>query len=493
MDGRAEVASHETSTVAVTLQEQREQLEKVLHSETFKAARGLQKFLDYVASKTIAGLADEIKEYTIGTEVFGRAADYDPRVDTVVRVQALRLREKLREYYDREGATDEVRLIVPKGHYIPRFTRRAAPSAAELGSSSSSMLLPPGLTAGNSASESGAVAALVPPPRREHGKRALRWLRVGLATLVFIGLGLLVIRSKSRRSPQVGDGSQQARAHVMEAGSFPVGLWADFIRNESSPIVAYSNDVFLKTESSDLLRVRDEEIGNLGATPTSDVASRLSLNRRLLLQAGPVSVDDSYTGTGEVMAVFYLTRMFGQFHTVPQVKRSRLVTVDDLSRHDLIFLGSPRENAFLAGLPLTQDFVFAWPQPASAWKGRIINLHPQPGETAFYEIQRDPRNHVMRTDYALVSFLPGITPARKIVALGGITTLGTQAAADFATSPAGMTEIAERFGTGPPGARQIPSFFQVLLKVEVMKGDILSVNYVTGHVMHTFRSLAQKD
>ena len=78
MDGSAEVVSHEAASSPVTPQEQREQLQKVLHSETFKAARGLQKFLDYVASKTIAGLSSEIKEYTIGSEVFGRASDSTP-------------------------------------------------------------------------------------------------------------------------------------------------------------------------------------------------------------------------------------------------------------------------------------------------------------------------------------------------------------------------------------------------------------------------------
>src|SRR5438270_11401116 len=81
---------------ALTLQEQQEQLDKVLRSNAFRSAHALRKFLDYVGSKALAGLSDEVKEYAIGTEVFGRPADYDPRIDTVVRVQAIRLREKLR-------------------------------------------------------------------------------------------------------------------------------------------------------------------------------------------------------------------------------------------------------------------------------------------------------------------------------------------------------------------------------------------------------------
>jgi len=486
MDGSTEVVANEAASTPVTTQQQREELDKVLRSETFKAARGLQKFLDYVASKTIAGLSSEIKEYTIGTEVFGRATDYDPRVDTVVRVQALRLREKLREYYEAEGAADEIRVIIPKGHYIPHFTRR--PPLPDLLAPSSGPLSHNLGGNGSHAAHSPSSAA----PLTDHVDRSSLWFRVGLAALILPGVALLLVRYGGRSSSQSVDASQ-TKADLARSSSFPVGPWADFAKHEAPPIVAYSNDVFLKTESSDLLRVKDDDIGNLGATPTNEVASRSSINHRLLSQAGPVSVDDSYTGTGEVMAVFYLTRMFSELHTTPQVKRSRLVTVDDLSRHDLIFLGSPRENAFLAGLPLTQDFVFAWPHPASAWKGRILNLHPKQGESATYEVQRDPNNHVMRTDYALISFLPGISPSRRIVILGGITTLGTQGAADFATSQNGIYEIAEHLGTGSAGSRQVPSFFQVLLKVEVMKGDILSVNYVTGHVIHPLQNLAAKN
>src|SRR5579872_6632851 len=121
MNARNGAALNEVEVPAVTLDQQREQLDRVLHSEVFKAARGLQRFLEYVGAKTLAGLSDEVKEYAIGTEVFGRPPDYDPRIDTVVRVQALRLREKLREYYEGEGAGDEVLLAIPKGHYVPFF------------------------------------------------------------------------------------------------------------------------------------------------------------------------------------------------------------------------------------------------------------------------------------------------------------------------------------------------------------------------------------
>jgi len=194
------------------------------------------------------------------------------------------------------------------------------------------------------------------------------------------------------------------------------------------------------------------------------------------------------------MGVHYLTRLFVQAGAVIAVKRSRLVTTDDLSHHDLIFLGSTRENALLAGLPLVQDFVFDWPPLAGMWKGRIKNLHPQPGETDAYQIERDPKTHVLRTDYALISFLPGIAPDRKIVVLAGMTTLGTQAAAEFATSQSGMAELRKRLSAQSSAAgNRLPAFFQVVLKVDVMRGEILNVSYVTAHTIRPSQPVVQKN
>src|ERR671910_2180960 len=98
-----------------------EQLEKVLHSRTLQNSENLKAFLRFVVEKTLADEDVQLKEYTIATEVFGRRSDYDPRIDSVVRVQAGRLRTKLQEYYAGEGKADEVIIDLPKGHYHPVF------------------------------------------------------------------------------------------------------------------------------------------------------------------------------------------------------------------------------------------------------------------------------------------------------------------------------------------------------------------------------------
>ncbi|HMD99995.1 MAG TPA: hypothetical protein VKM93_22030 [Terriglobia bacterium] len=467
------------------------QLEKVLHSEVFRLAPGLQRFLKYIASKTIEGQSHEIKEYTIGSEVFDRPADYDPRIDTVVRVQAHRLREKLKEYYGGEGAGDDILLVIPKGHYVPSFSRRAS-----VGNKAAIPEPSPGLSktpemakSGPTVQPNGSNGNSWPRLGGESERRSLLWVLSCLTVAVLLSLGLALHSLRSGPSPE---DNLQSRSGAAK-GSPPTGLnrplrdlWAGFTGAESSPIVTYSNTVFLATETSDLLRLKSEEVDNLGAPARADVASRLVANPRLLRNAGPVFFEDVYTGTGEVMAVFYLTRLFGELRSPLQVKRSRLVTTDDLSRHDVIFLGSTREDALLAGLTLSQDFVFAWPRlPEGVWGGQISNLHPLPGEQPIYEVERDPGTHVVRADYALVSFLPGVASNRRIAILGGLTTFGTQAAAEFATSPSEIAELAGRLETGPgaSGVKAHP-FFQAVLRAEIMKGDILSVKCVAVHAIH---------
>ena len=100
----------------------RAHLTELLASRLFRSARRLSLFLTFVVDKELSGEGEVIKEYVIATEVYGRGSDYDPQIDSTVRVEASRLRAKLRDYYASEGATAPVRIELPKGSYVPFFT-----------------------------------------------------------------------------------------------------------------------------------------------------------------------------------------------------------------------------------------------------------------------------------------------------------------------------------------------------------------------------------
>ena len=122
----------------------RQQLDRILHSGPFHQSQRRQRFLEYLVNETLAGRSDRLKGYNIALEVFDRPETFDPTVYPLVRIEAARLREKLREYYDTDGQGDPIRIDLPKGKYTPqiefrhedapRITRQEAPSTQEVSS-----------------------------------------------------------------------------------------------------------------------------------------------------------------------------------------------------------------------------------------------------------------------------------------------------------------------------------------------------------------------
>ena len=107
----------------ITSQAIRAQLHRILSSEAFIRSRRIQRFLEFVVEETLAGRADQLKEYGIGIAVFDKTHDFEPAVDPIVRNEARRLRLKLIEYYGQSQSrpADAVLIDIPKGGYVPVF------------------------------------------------------------------------------------------------------------------------------------------------------------------------------------------------------------------------------------------------------------------------------------------------------------------------------------------------------------------------------------
>src|ERR1700685_3700175 len=99
----------------------RRQLERVLASQCFSRNDRLSRFLRFIVDRRLEGRDSEIKESVLAVEVFGRAADHDPKQDSIVRTEAARLRARLNEYYQGPGKHDALVIEMPKGGYIPEF------------------------------------------------------------------------------------------------------------------------------------------------------------------------------------------------------------------------------------------------------------------------------------------------------------------------------------------------------------------------------------
>jgi hypothetical protein len=114
-------------TMVVELEANQTQVQRIMQSKTFRTSEVHRNLLQYLAEKSLSGTADNVKEYTVGLDVFGKPASYDPRQESVVRMHVGRLRQKLLEYYRSEGMDDPIYVDVPKGGFKVTFEPRAAP------------------------------------------------------------------------------------------------------------------------------------------------------------------------------------------------------------------------------------------------------------------------------------------------------------------------------------------------------------------------------
>jgi hypothetical protein len=399
----------DTSGTSTARDELHSHVERLNRSGILHGSESLCKLLRYLAEHSLDSPGTPLKEYQIATEVFGRSADFDPRLDSTVRVQTGRLRSKLAEYYAGEGAADRIVIEIPKGSYSLTWHNRT-PVVEE----------PPP-----------ALASEV-PKTPQPGRYPASWflISVGIGGAVVV-LSVLAIRFLMPSRSTVASADQPPPALL--------AFWKGFTSGPEAPLVVYSNAEF----------VGRPETGLRYFNPAIDKGKQIL---------------DHYTGVGEVMSVHELDRVFAILHKPLRIKRGRLLTWDDAKTSDLVFIGSPSENLSLRELPGTQDFVFTR-KPVEPRKGdlSISNLRPGSGEAQLYLASEPP----ITEDYALVALTSGLNQSRRVLILAGITTFGTQAAVEFVCRAGKLEELLSKLG---PEAVRSMSPFEALLKVKVSGG-----------------------
>ena len=395
------------------------QLEKLENSQALHGSESLRKLLRYLGKHAIEHPGVPLKEYQIATEEFGRPPDFDPAVDSMVRVQAGRLRTKLNEYYALEGMEDPIRVELPKGAYTLAFHHRAlAPheSRTPLPAPGPPSLIPE------------AVAAY--PPRVPRG-----WLFavVGLSALLVAALAVLFLTR--RETPVASAGSDAPPPAALEQ------FWKPFLQGPDEPWVVYSNAAFIGRPETGMRYFNS-------------------------LKDPRDSVWDHYTGVGEVLAVHDLDRAFSSLHRGLRVKRGSLFSLDDAKNNDLIFVGSPSENLTLLEIPSTREFIFSRVDSGPR-KGdlAVVNVHPQRDESKYY--LASPSNALLTEDYAVIAFVPGLNPERSVMIMAGTTTFGTQGAVEFVSGPDTVKQLLPRLSIGNSGNWEP---FEALLHIKIVKG-----------------------
>ena len=397
------------------------EIDKLVSSQALHGSESLCKLLRYLASHALEQPGVPLKEYQIATEVFGRQSDFDPQVDSMVRVQAGRLRTKLSEHYSTVGAGDPIWVELPKGTYVLAFHDR-----------------PAGTTRNHEGvhHEVGAeVRAETPAQSRVLSRK---WIAAVATLSLLLTAALAVIGTLlTSRKPATSAASSLSEA---DSPMFPI-FWKGFLAGPEQPLVIFSNARF----------VGRPDIGMRYFDPDKD--------------AGAMTLDH-YTGVGEVLAVHSLDTVFGALHQTIRIKRGSLFTLDDAKNNNLIFIGSPAENLALLEIPSTKEFTFR--KVASGVRQgntEVINVHPRAGEPP--EFLASPSNKNLAEDYAVVALVPGLNPARSEMILAGTTTIGTQAAVDFVCSENLLQELLRRLSVSKPEDLKP---FEAVIHVKVARG-----------------------
>ena len=398
-------------------------VERLVASHALHGSESLCKLLRYLAKRAQEQPGVQVKEYQIATEVFGRQADFDPQLDSFVRVQAGRLRTKLAEYYGSEGSADRLVVELPKGSYALALHER------------------PALAGGNGVGAEKSVAlGTVPSP----GARPLVLVLSAalIASLLFIAWFVA-----SRRDPNAVQ-----RGGVPPPAVFGV-FWDGFSRKDQEPWVIFSNAAFVGRPDTGM-RYYD--------------AAR-DQNAQIL---------DHYTGVGEVLAVHNLDLLFRTLQRSVRVKRGSLFSLDDAKNNDLIFIGSPSENLTLLEVPSTTEFLFRRiDKGVRAGNVSITNAHPQGNEAP--EFLATPSNVPLTEDYAVVALEKGLNPQHFELILAGTTTLGTQAAVEYVTTENYLNDLLHRLNVSKAGELKP---FEAVIHVKVARGVPVESSIVALHL-----------
>lgn len=395
-------------------------VERVAASRCFHASTRLCDFLFYVCDCALREAPEEATEQQIGMHVFKRPPGYNSSEDSIVRTDARLLRQKLAEYFSTEGAEEKTTIFIPKGHYLPTFEPRQAARESPVEHPPSN-------------------------PRREPPEHPIQQERTKPVHgrhfwIAGIVVAALVIAA--------GGWAAWSHRHPRPMPPGPLAqFWAPFLGDNSSMVI-YSNALFVGN-SRQGLRYADPMTAR-GPLP-------------------PHYVDD-YTGIGELTSVYNLARLFDRYHSSFVLKRSLLVTWDQASDSNLVFIGSVAENPSLQYIPNPHDFTLVF---RGTYSG-IINHHPLPGEQAIYKRPEYP----LTRDYAILALLPGVQPRYKTLIFSGLTTYGTQAAVSFACNRNSVEELLKKVRGKNGQVRP----FEAVIETSIVGGVPVDPHLVALHV-----------
>jgi len=424
---------HAAASDPLTPYEKQSELKRILESKYFAKAPKRRLFLEFTTGRTLQGEGDKLNEYLIGVEVYERGTDFDPQQDPIVRVQAHEIRRALKSYYQEEGRDSPLRLDLPSGQYAPTFSR-AQPEAAEV------------------ATPASAEQLATPVAQR----RASTWQNVLLIclSLACVALGLLYERERIA--------ALHAPTSIVPLPESEEWFWKPFLAAGGAPLVVVPAQPVLRLGTG----VDTPETLQGGfEIPKSKVALFRDTFHFLELKSFvfvPTTTD--YTGIGEAVGLVNIAGLFACQGVTVRVKPSRLVDYTEVQSGNTIMLG---------GATRWTNRVFDNPRGFSLSEGAFKNNAAPRGSQSVYGSKFDAVTNRLVQDYALVVMSPNGNKADRMLLLYGLSTQGTEAAAEYVTNSERLLALREALRASTPDKKSLPPFFEALISVPVE-------NYVPG-------------
>jgi hypothetical protein len=385
----------------------RDLVRRIVLSSAFARSPRLSHFLRYVCTEAEEGRQHSINEQRIGTAVFGRDPDYDSTADSIVRSHASRLRHRLRDYFETEGAAEPVVLSIPKGSYIPRLQLRTQDEQSgdtDDGNRQSFVTATPfhgsEVNVTSLQQDGFAVSASVIPMKNP----VMPWQVAFMVALVAALASTITLVMHL-----VGSGHQ--RNHI---------FWSAFLAPHESHTTLVEADSglvmlqhFTKRKVSLASYISGEYLRDVASHEASDdLVTRLGTRRYM-----PVVDSAIYEK---------IVRLLPNGQENLSVRYARDMRLDDLKQGNAILLGTHESDPWVELFESTMNFTFR--NNLAAGTTEMVNRHPLAGEQPIYPMVSNDPDH---TVYGLVAYRPNLTRTGHVLIVEGETMAGTQTASEF--------------------------------------------------------------
>lgn len=391
-------------------------VQRIVASPAFTRSTLLTNFLLYVCDRKLRGNEDEITECQIGIHALGRPENYHPGEDNIVRNYARILRKRLEEFFEHEGKREQLRIVIPRGHYVPTFE-----SVQRIEEPASNLHAAPAATQ----EEAQTAQAVESKPASRQNLPRRKFLISASMAAALVPLGWLGFHEKEETLPE-------RLFHRFWTQIFNPKRESFIVTGDSALVL------FERIIGKDI--PLDNYVNGKAASEFHEFASTSPLARKAF---GSGSLPH-YTSTAALNIAISLDRLAMASHATPKVRDARAMRISDIKKANCVFIGGPRANPWIELFQPSSNFQMKF-SPVSNSDRRvhksIWNKRPRQGEQQEYS---SSLNDSLYNTYTMVSFLPNINDEGWVLLLDGEILPGTEAAGDFVTNINALAPVLQK-------------------------------------------------